>query len=422
MFVMFPDIKLYHCVFFSCRHDCFGASSHINNAAARLHHQSDTLFRWWNEEQRVPFTQNCHYSMRVNHSYTVAVMQKHQAAIVCGRLAAMSQLQWCSVVCNQLISFSKTWMYITNWPSWICFRFRSNRQAVGWFQRSRPEERLHGSRWGLEHPASRSSVAVSGSNVHPVLSKVCLPSAPTGSTSPRKTSWRLCARWPIPKSWSPSWTTSLYRSSPAFDIRCRLSRLLLFISPEKRKTSSLCEASSWARRCALFILFPPLVPSISADDASSCAVNPNAQPDNILKEKKSQLGLFIFVITTISFQLSADLMDSLEYCSLCCNFTLFQVKFKKKKCWSLSQAEKVFSLQTRAMLEQTSSIHFNCGVAISKRFWRRNIFLLRMNQTLCPPSWFIGMFTLNTESAGRWMRLSTQGSCRHIAANWNQRH
>lgn len=50
--------------------------------------------------------------------------------------------------------------------------------------------------------------------------QVCLPSALTVSTLPRKTSWKLCGRWLIQRSWSPSWTISLYKSSLSFSGIC----------------------------------------------------------------------------------------------------------------------------------------------------------------------------------------------------------
>lgn len=59
---------------------------------------------------------------------------------------------------------------------------------------------------------SQSLFAVKSSNrLLLFCSQVCLPSALTASMSPRKTSWKLCGKWRIQRSWSPSWTTSLYK-------------------------------------------------------------------------------------------------------------------------------------------------------------------------------------------------------------------
>lgn len=112
-----------------------------------------------------------------------------------------------------------------------------------------------------------------------------------------------------------------------FHLHC-LYRHLLFISQEKlnQRPSPKSPVEVDIVHCSF--LFPPLVLSILADYASSCGVNPCAQLD-ILKQK-SQLWFFILCDNDICLlNCQINLIDS-EYCSLCCDFTLFEVKFKKK--------------------------------------------------------------------------------------------
>lgn len=51
------------------------------------------------------------------------------------------------------------------------------------------------------------------------VQQVCLPFVPTMSTWLRRISWKLWGRWQTLRSWSPNWTTSLYKTMFFFFVR-----------------------------------------------------------------------------------------------------------------------------------------------------------------------------------------------------------